>query len=177
MRFQKKSLVILLIVIPFSVAFAQDATVNYILPSVTCGSGYYQPYLPKTIKGFQLLGKRNKEQIQPASDYTGDPKTHTSAIFSYDGMVINVVFENKKPYKYFLESAIFSHSRWNQYTPIKVGTSIQPFLAKNNLDSIPPQTTLVHICNSSENDGAEDCIDLGIQEGIIKEVKYECYTG
>lgn len=177
MRFQKIFLVVLFIVIPLSVASAQDTTVNYILPSVTCGSGHYHPNLPNTIKGFRLLGKRNKEQIQPASDYTGDPKTHTSAIFWYDGMVINVVFETKKPYKYFLESAIFSNSRWNQYTPIKVGAPIQSFLTKNKLGSISPHTTLIHICNSSEENGAEDCIDVGIKEGIITEVKYECYTG
>jgi hypothetical protein len=177
MRFQKTLFIILLIVFPFSIVSAQDTTVNYVLSSVNCNSGFYKPNLPNTINGFRLLGKRNKEQIQPASDYTGDPKTHTSAIFWYDGMLLDVVFRNKKPYGYFLESATFSHSRWNQYTPIKVGTPIQPFLSKNKLSSVPPETTLVHICSSTEEEGAPDCIDLSIKEGVIMEIKYECYTG
>jgi len=177
MRFLKTFFIILLIVLPLSIVSAQDTTVNYVLASVNCNSGIYKPNLPNTINAFRLLGKRNKEKIQPASDYTGDPKTHTSAIFWYDGMTLATVFGNKKPYEYFLESATFSHSRWNRYTPIKVGATIQPFLSKNKLSSVPAETTLVHICNSTEEEGAADCIDLSIKEGVIMEIKYECYTG
>lgn len=171
------ALIILFMLIPFSVVSADDATVNYTLASVNCNSGYYQPNIPNTIKGFRLLGKRYKEHIQPTSDYTGNPKTHTSATFWYDGMILNTVFENKKPNKRFLEFAIFSHSRWNRYTPIKIGTPIQSFLSKNKLDSVSPETKQVHICSSNDEDGAPDCVDLFLQESVIMEIKYECYTG
>jgi hypothetical protein len=152
-----------------------SGTVGLVLSAINCSSGPYKPSLPGTIKEFQSLGKRSREQIQPASDYTGDPKDYTSANFWYEGMFLGVVFSNYKPYDYFLGAATFSHSRWNHLTPIKVGTSVRAFLTKENMAGVTFQTTLVRICSASI--GAPDCIELSLKEQVVTEVKYICYTG
>jgi len=90
-------------------------------------------------------------------------------------MVLNVVFKNQKPYGYFLETATFSNPRWNRLTPIKVGVPIQSFLANNKLRSIPPQSSLLRICGAEL--GAPDCVELSLENGVVTEVKYVCYTG
>ena len=154
---------------------SQGEAVELVLESVNCSSGPYKPRLPKTMEGFRALGGFLREQVQPAGDYSGDPKTHTSANFWFEGMSVDVVFLTQKPYGYFLEGATFSHPRWNRLTPIKVGSSITDFLKKEKLPPVSPQSKRVRICGAAE--GAPDCIELLITKDRITQVEYGCYTG
>lgn len=170
-------IIVFLLIFPLFTAVSEEKSVTYTLESINCSKGTFKPNLPNTLEGYRLLGNRYKEVIQAAGDYTGDSRTHTSANFWYDGMLLSVVFDNRKQKEFFIETATFTHSRWNRITPIKVGSKIQTFLSKHNLPSISEESTNVRLCSCSEDEGAPDCIDLSIQNGTIMKVKYECYTG
>ncbi len=149
--------------------------IDVVVENVYCYQGPYKPKLPNTIKEYKALGPRIKEQIQPAADYTGDPKTHTSGRFWYQGMELGVVFVNTKPYGYFLEGAVISDKRWNNISPIKIGSSILDLFKKEGIATIPPRNSIISMCSSET--GAPDCINISLKELIISKVEYECYTG
>lgn len=156
-------------------ASAEGSVMELTLEKFDCRSGPYKPNLPSTIKGFQALGNRTKEQVQPASDYTGDPTTHTSGNFWYDGMFLGVVIRNIKPYGSFLEAASFSNQRWNNLTPIKIGSSIFDLLAKEKISANPTYDSVVLLCGATM--GAADCTRITLKKHVIIKVEYECYTG
>jgi hypothetical protein len=147
------------------------------LEKLNCSSGPYKPNLPNTLKEFKALGERAKEQVEPASDYAGDPNTHTSGNFWYDGMYLGVVFRNTKPYGNFLNSASFSHPRWNNLTPIKVGSSVLDLLAKENISAKPAKNSSLYLCSVYDSEGAPDCVKLTLKGNRIIKVEYQCYTG
>jgi hypothetical protein len=162
--------------LPATAVEPENEPIIRVLEAINCNSGPFKPKFPKSISEFRSLGNRTKEQIQEASDYTGDPKTHTSAIFWYEKMIAGVVFKNTKPYGMFLEGAIFSSPRWNYITPIKIGANANEVLRKFNLAEIPANSTAAKICSAVEFD-APDCIHLAIKGGLITSVQYVCYTG
>lgn len=147
------------------------------LVKLSCSSGPYKPTLPNTLKEFKALGERTKEQVEPASDYTGDPSTHTSGNFWYDGMYLGVVFRNTKPYGNFLSAASFSNPRWNNLTPIKVDSSVLDLLAKENVSVKPAKNSPLYLCSVYDSEGAPDCVKLSLKGHTITKVEYQCYTG
>lgn len=147
------------------------------LEKLNCNSGPYKPKLPSTLKEFKALGDRTKEQVKPASDYTGDPRTHTSGNFWYDGMYLGVVFQNSQPHSSFLSAASFSHPRWNNLTPIKVGSSVLDLFMQENIPVKPTKDSPLYLCNVYDSEGAPDCVKLTLEGHTITKVEYQCYTG
>lgn len=144
------------------------------LEKLSCSSGPYKPKIPSTLKQFKALGTRTKEQIIPTREYTGP---HTLGNFWYDGMYLGVVMRNTKPYGSFLESASFSDPRWNNLTPIKIGSSVLDLFAKERISVKPEMNSPLYLCNVYDLEGAPDCVKLTITGNKIIRVEYQCYTG
>ncbi len=152
---------------------AKTPIINVIIKSIGCNDGPYQPKLLKTLKGIKALGKIKKEVIQPAM--YDENNIHSVGSFTFDGMELALLLDNKNTTVSFIEGATFSTPRWNKVSPIAIGSSITDLFKKEGISKIPPKNSIVSACSSDEE--ATDCINLTLKNLIIIKAEYLCYTG